>query len=88
MKLYHSVEELNEACQSDTLHIARRNGFDTIQEEDQKTLCGKHGSTEILEVYPDGSWQVLGKEISGSSFVDLKIMFTIGEDVYGEAISG
>ena len=88
MKMFHSLEELNASNRKETLHVAHRMGFDTQQEEDGKILCGRHGSDELIEVYPNGSWALLGKEISGDSVVSLKLLHSLGEDEYRAETTG
>jgi hypothetical protein len=89
MKLFHNIEELNEKDSSNTIHIARLHGFDTIQREDDgKVLCGKHGSSELIEVYQDGSWELTDEEVSGTGSVDLKILFKLGVKEYRLEMNG
>jgi hypothetical protein len=85
VKLYHSESELNAMLRDETILIAKREGFDTIQEEPSgNLLCGKHASEESIEVYPNGSWELPGKRISGATACDLKILIALGEDDYRE----
>jgi hypothetical protein len=62
-KLYHSVEEYNEDMQYNTIHAARHNGFDMTQDGDNgHVLCGKHATAELVDVFPDGSWEYQNRE--------------------------
>ena len=88
MKMYHTIEELNEDLQEETVHIARRNGCDVVQKEDNGQIwCGKHSSDEIIAVYPDGSWELQGEEISGASYTELGILFQLGKKEYRQEMN-
>jgi hypothetical protein len=97
MQLFHSTEELNHHRVENTIHVARMNGFDTIQkEEDGHTLCGKHGTEELVDVYPDGSWEFEhsydereggASAPSGTSATFLGIYFA-NADLYVETMAG
>lgn len=55
--IYHNEEDLNNSMQYETAHIAHTKGFDTVQkEENGHLLCGKHGTGDLVDIYPDGSW--------------------------------
>ena len=83
MKLYHSLEELNNERRQDSITIARKARYDVIQPEpNDHTLCGKHGTDEIIHVFPDGSWELTDKRLSGTSATDLKIFNKLGEEQY------
>ena len=56
-QFFHSVEDMHLHNKRDTLEACRQNGFDVFQEEDAgHTLAGKHGTAEVVDVFPDGSW--------------------------------
>lgn len=87
MELYHNEDDYNAAHKKKTLAIATTNGYDVEQESGEgKTMCGKHGSSEIIEVYPDGSWEVLGEKISGQNSIFLKIFLKLGKEQYKKSI--
>jgi len=86
MKLYHSEEDLQQTVKAETLSVARQNGFDTTQEaEHGHTLCGNHGAEEIIDVYPDGTWEIKKHEIVGDGYTALRIYFKLGAEEYSKA---
>lgn len=82
MKLYHSEQEMYGDLKRKTIEICRQNDFDINQEHGEIMLCGKHGTDELIKVYPDGSWEVYNQRVSGPSAMDLKIMFRLGMKEY------
>ncbi len=57
VRLFLSVEDAINAKRDATLQIAKSHGFDTVQEEPESYLCGKHSTAELIEVFLDGTWE-------------------------------
>jgi hypothetical protein len=57
LKLFTSTDAMNKAALGETIRVAKAFGFDTTQEENGSTLCGKAGTATLVEVFPDGSWE-------------------------------
>lgn len=62
MQLYHSEEDLFERLVRETLIVAARAGYDTTEVDGKQTKAGKHGTDEVITVFPDGSWMYEGEE--------------------------
>lgn len=57
-KLFLNVEDMRLSNMRDTLEVARKNGYDVWEDEDDgKVLCGKHSTSCVVRVFPDGSWE-------------------------------
>lgn len=57
-RLFLNEEDMRLNNMRDTLEVARINGFDVFEDEgDGKMLCGKHSTSLVVRVYPDGSWE-------------------------------
>ena len=57
VKLFLSAEAAINAERDATLQIAEVHGFDTIQEQPESYICGKHSTAELVEVFLDGTWE-------------------------------
>jgi len=57
VRLFASVEAANKAILDQTVNMAVRKGFSTVQAEGTGFLCGRPGTGQLVEVYPDGTWE-------------------------------
>lgn len=57
-RLFLNEEDMRLHNMRDTLEVARKNGYDVWEDDgDGKMLCGKHSTSCIVRVFPDGSWE-------------------------------
>jgi len=90
MRIYHDIDDLDKTKQYETCHVARTNGYDSIQEqEDEHIWCGKHGTDEYIDVYKDGSWSCMNDNAiaaTGASAFMLGI-FVANKEVYSKTMA-
>jgi hypothetical protein len=88
VKLYHSIEDANKDSQNTTAYVAAQAGYDTQQDEDNShILCGRHGTGDLVDVYPDGSWmhQIEGEQMmTGDSALMLRFYLGSNEKLFNE----
>ena len=55
--LFSSVEEAHKATLKSLMEVCFAYGFDTVQEEKGSILCGKHSTSQLVEVKQNGDWE-------------------------------
>jgi hypothetical protein len=82
MKLYLSQDAVNQDLFRQSVFAAHAAGFDTWESTiTGHMLCGKHGTSELVDVFPDGSWSYTdGKRTAADrNPVILKLMLSSDE---------
>ena len=92
VRLFLSAEDVINADRDATLQMAKANGFDTVQEEPESYLCGKHSTAELVEVFLDGTWEYRDStedEVKTQSGTDALMLgcFLKDKDAYRAAIN-
>lgn len=67
VRLFSSVEALNKELMDQSVNMAVRHGFGTVQAEGDGFLCGRPGTGQLVEVYPDGTWEY--RDASGEEVI-------------------
>jgi hypothetical protein len=57
MAVFGSVDEANAAAVMDTVNAATKAGLTSQLVDDGHVLCAKPDSMELVDVFPDGSWE-------------------------------
>lgn len=57
MAAFESVEDANMAAVMDTVSAATKAGFSNQAVDEGHVLCQKPDTWELVDVYPDGSWE-------------------------------
>jgi len=66
MRVSNSIEEARAADQADTVKVATDAGFTEQVEDEGHVLCQKPDTMELVDVYPDGSWEYQNARDDGS----------------------
>lgn len=54
-------DQINARLAADTIRAATLNGLTkVVPDDDGHTLCGNEETGEIVDVFPDGSWEYMG----------------------------
>lgn len=72
-------DQINAKLAADTIRAATLNGLTkVVPDDDGHTLCGNEETGEIVDVFPDGSWEYMGirddktvREMAGPSAIML-----------------
>lgn len=57
MAVFTSVEDANLAAVMDTISAATKEGFTEQMVDEGHVLCAKPETFELVDVFPDGSWE-------------------------------
>jgi hypothetical protein len=57
MKLYQSEEHARIEAVMNSVEAATKAGFTTQVEDDGHVLCGKPDTNELVDIFPNGSWE-------------------------------
>ena len=81
-QLFKSQDDLHASDVANAVRTAHVGGFNTTKTTDNgHTLCGKHATSEVIDIFPDGSWEYkngadASKDISGETPAMLKIFLS------------
>jgi hypothetical protein len=80
MAVFNSVEDATMAAIMDTVSVATKAGLTSQVVDDGHTLCAKPDTMELVDVFPDGSWEYQNvpangkvESMSGTSAVMLSL---------------
>lgn len=57
MPVFNSVEEANAAAVMDTVSAATKAGLTSQLVDEGHILCAKPDTMELVDIFPDGSWE-------------------------------
>ena len=57
MAVFESVDDANSAALMNTVSVATKAGFTDQLVDEGHVLCAKPDSLELIDVFPDGSWE-------------------------------
>ena len=57
MEMFNSIEDANAASVMNTLSAANKAGFTEQVNDEGHVLCSVPGTTRLIDIHPDGSWE-------------------------------
>lgn len=67
MAIFNSVEDANAAALMDTTDAATKAGFTDQMVDEGHVFCAKPESMELVDVFPDGSWEYQNVDEDGKA---------------------
>lgn len=67
MAVFDSVEDANAAAVMDTVSAATKEGFTNQLVDEGHVLCAKPETMELVDVFPDGSWEYQNVDEDGKA---------------------